>query len=142
MIDKCQDNHCSQEFPSKWDILTSSTQLKPSLNSKVAQPSNKNNNTSEIPLNIKSWLETQNKPKDVHFYPIFIVINLRECFKFNQRKYVEFCLAHKAPGTSLEEAAKELGYIKWSVYQIISYLLLCKFFMLFSYEIKNRWRIT
>lgn len=52
-----------------------------------------------------------NKPKDVTF--VFkIVINLRECFKFDQRKYVEFCLAHKAPGTSLEQAATELGYRK------------------------------
>ena len=39
-------------------------------------------------------------------------INLRECFKFEQRKYVEFCLTHKVPGTTLEQAAKELGYRK------------------------------
>ena len=39
-------------------------------------------------------------------------INLRECFKFEQRKYVEFCLNHKVPGTTLEQAAKELGYRK------------------------------
>jgi len=43
---------------------------------------------------------------------IKIVINLRECFKFDQRRYVEFCLAHKAPGTTIEVAAKELGYRK------------------------------
>jgi hypothetical protein len=51
------------------------------------------------------------RPRDVN-YSLKVVINLRECFKFEQRKYVEFCLAHKAPGTTLEQAATELGYRK------------------------------
>lgn len=56
-----------------------------------------------------------NKLKDVSRW-FKLVINLRECFKFEQRKYVEFCLAHKAPGTSLEDAARELSYRKWLVH--------------------------
>lgn len=51
------------------------------------------------------------KPEDVSL-SFKLVINLRECFKFEQRKYVEFCLAHKAPGTSIDDAARELGYRK------------------------------
>ena len=113
-----QVNHFTQKFPSRWDTLTSSTPSKLSLNCKADLLSNKNNNTSETPLSIKSWLVTWTSQK-MYFHFITIVVNLRECFKFNQRKYVEFCLAHKAPGTSLEEAARELGYRKWSVYWII-----------------------
>jgi len=52
------------------------------------------------------------KLKDVFYFIDILVINLRECFKFEQRKYVEFCLAHKAPGTTIDDAARELGYRK------------------------------
>lgn len=32
--------------------------------------------------------------------------NLRECFKFTQKSHVQHCLKSKAPGVTLEEAAK------------------------------------
>lgn len=119
----CQANHFIQEFHSKWVILTSLTQSKPSHNCKVDLHSHKNNNTSEIPSNIKSWLEMLIKLKDVIYFIDILVINLRECFKFEQRKYVEFCLAHKAPGTTIDDAARELGYRKWSVHSTNSFKL-------------------
>jgi hypothetical protein len=46
-------------------------------------------------------------------YPsLHIDILMRECFKFDKRKYAEFCLQHKLPGVTLEQAAQELGLRK------------------------------
>ena len=39
-------------------------------------------------------------------------VQMRECFKFPHKKYIEFCLQEKLPGVSLNQAATELGYRK------------------------------
>ena len=40
---------------------------------------------------------------------LYSEIKLRECLKLDEAKYVQFCLDHKAAGTSIQQAAKELG---------------------------------
>ena len=50
--------------------------------------------------------------KNVHYFFIIIVVNMRECFKFDERKVVELCLREKVPGTNFVEAATKLGYRK------------------------------
>jgi hypothetical protein len=41
-----------------------------------------------------------------------VVVTLRECFRLGERSYVEYCLEKKLPGTSLRQAAEELGLRK------------------------------
>jgi hypothetical protein len=37
---------------------------------------------------------------------------MRECFKYNDKSIIEFCLQDKLKGVSFDEAAKKLGYQK------------------------------
>jgi len=37
---------------------------------------------------------------------------MRNCFKLDERKYVEFCLDKKCGGVDFFKAARELGYVK------------------------------
>lgn len=37
---------------------------------------------------------------------------MRNCFKLNQRKYVEFCLDKRCGGADFHKAANILGYVK------------------------------
>ncbi|KAM3137418.1 hypothetical protein pb186bvf_010391 [Paramecium bursaria] len=36
----------------------------------------------------------------------------RNCFKLNQKKYIEFCLDRKCGGVDFLKAANQLGYVK------------------------------